>query len=223
MSASIIAIRTEPRAAPMNRCTFLGGSIIAAASLSGCGSRPSELKQLTTSEMEADLAERLKLHEVKLTDEGGGRFTGTGKDAEGHVVELEATQDKRRRTWKHKWKGPDGSGGEGSGEVCAVVFAPSHRVRRWPDPFASGRVQPEDPAARPAAIDHDRAGVGSFRRAVVADGVDGLDLEMEPLRNASPARSRRTGRCSPDLRPGLATAAPGWSGRQERDTDLGGR
>jgi hypothetical protein len=91
------------------------------ASLAGCGSRTQSLKipdhQLTKEEMEADMADRLKLRDVKLTDQGGGRFTGTGSDSQGKLNELEVSQDGRRLSWKTKWKGLN-EGGEGSGSVA---------------------------------------------------------------------------------------------------------
>jgi hypothetical protein len=55
----------------------------------------------------------LKLRDVTLTDLGGGRFTGTGMDAEGKLIELAVTQNLQRRSWKTHWMGPTG---EASGE-----------------------------------------------------------------------------------------------------------
>lgn len=97
------------------------------ASLSGCGSWQQPLtnpgleadlasrRALTKAELEADMAKRNNLHDVTLTDEGGGRFKGTGKAADGKRIELEVTQQERRRSWKSRWKGSDGeSSGAGS-------------------------------------------------------------------------------------------------------------
>ncbi len=99
----------------MNRRTFLGALMMAAvSSLSGCGSRKQPFPQLTKAESEADMADRLKLRDVTLTDQGGGRFTGSGKDAEGKLIELEFTRDEQQRKWKNRWKGANGeSSGEG--------------------------------------------------------------------------------------------------------------
>jgi hypothetical protein len=91
-------------------------SLTGLAGFCGCASSKTPLRKLSKAELEADMAERLKLHEVKLTDQGGGRFTGTGKDAEGNVVELEVTQEERRRSWKNKVKTATGSS-EGSGMI----------------------------------------------------------------------------------------------------------
>jgi hypothetical protein len=63
---------------------------------------------LTKAELEADMAKRLNLRAVTLTEQGGGRFTGTAKDAKGKVIALVVNQEERRRTWKLKWKGPNG-------------------------------------------------------------------------------------------------------------------
>ncbi len=107
----------------MNRRTFLGALLFTVTSFYGCGSpQPTPLKvappppPLTKAELEADMAQRLKLRDVTLTEQGGGRFTGTGKDAEGKVIELEVTQEERRRSWKTKWKGPNGNA-ESSGST----------------------------------------------------------------------------------------------------------
>ena len=97
----------------MNRRYFLSAAMAVACGLPGCGTRKQPFPQLTKAELEADTADRLKLRDVTLTDHGGGRFTGTGKDAEGKLIELEVTQDKQQRSWKNHWKGPDG---EHSGE-----------------------------------------------------------------------------------------------------------
>jgi hypothetical protein len=63
---------------------------------------------LTKAELEAETAKRHNLHDVTLTEQGGGRFTGTAKNAEGKAIELEVTQEERRRSWKLKWQGPNG-------------------------------------------------------------------------------------------------------------------
>jgi hypothetical protein len=93
----------------MDRRLFLG-TALAAAGFFGCGGSPrSTARTLTTAELEADMAERLHLRDVALTDQGGGRFTGTGTDAQGRRIELEVTQEERRRTWKAQYQGPDAS------------------------------------------------------------------------------------------------------------------
>ncbi len=98
----------------MNRRYFLSAAMAVACGLSGCGLRKQPFPQLTKAELEADMGDRLKLRDVTLTDQGGGRFTGTGKDAEGKLIELEVTQDKQQRKWKNRWKGPDSeTSGEG--------------------------------------------------------------------------------------------------------------
>jgi hypothetical protein len=69
---------------------------------------------LTKAELEADMADRLKLHDVTLTEQGGGRVAGTGRGAEGKLIELEVAQEARRRSGKTRYQGPDGnSGGDG--------------------------------------------------------------------------------------------------------------
>jgi hypothetical protein len=39
--------------------------------------------------------DKLKFHDVTLTDQGGGRFTGTGKDAEGRLIPKQACKKNR--------------------------------------------------------------------------------------------------------------------------------
>jgi hypothetical protein len=55
------------------------------------------------------MADRLKLRDVTLTERGGGHFTGTAKDAVGNLIELDVTQEERRRSWKTRYKGPNGN------------------------------------------------------------------------------------------------------------------
>jgi hypothetical protein len=93
---------------PMTRRVLLGALLAALTSLCGCG-RLQTPPPLTKAELEADLAERLKLRDVALTDQGGGQFTGTGKDAEGDLVELDVVQEERWLSWKTRHKNPDGS------------------------------------------------------------------------------------------------------------------
>src|SRR5262249_23760242 len=80
----------------MDRRTFIAALLAAQASLWGCD-RPKGFnianRNLSKAELEKHIADVLKLHEVTLTDQGGGRFTGTGKNAEGNVVNLELTQE----------------------------------------------------------------------------------------------------------------------------------
>ena len=84
----------------------------------------------------------------------------------------------------------------------------SHAGRR-PGPHRPGvRVKADDPAAGPAAIDHDRAHLGRFRRAAMADGIDGLDLEMEALRGRWAERSRCIARRSLEPRRSFARSRP---------------
>jgi hypothetical protein len=99
----------------MNRRAFLAASL-AAAGLCGCRAGKQRLRTLTRAELEPDMAERLGLRDVELTDQGEGRFTGTAKNAQGDVVELEVVQQERRRSWKTRWKA-DGRGGDGEGSV----------------------------------------------------------------------------------------------------------
>jgi hypothetical protein len=101
----------------MNRRTYFGVSMAIIASLAGCARRTAPppatkgtggvdaipMRRLSKAELEADMADRLKFHDVALTDQGGGRFTGSGKDADGRLFELEVTQDDHRRSWI--WKG----------------------------------------------------------------------------------------------------------------------
>jgi hypothetical protein len=58
-------------------------------------------RKLTKEELETDMALRLALRQVKLTDQGGGRFTGTGRDAQDRLWELDVTQEEHRRSWKN--------------------------------------------------------------------------------------------------------------------------
>jgi hypothetical protein len=74
------------------------------------------LRKLTKEELETDMALRLMLRQVKLTDQGGGRFTGTGRDAQDRPIELEVTQEEHRRSWKNTRRSPTGTEG-GSGAV----------------------------------------------------------------------------------------------------------
>jgi hypothetical protein len=74
------------------------------------------LRKLTKEELETDMALRLMLRQVKLADQGGGRFTGTGRDAQDRLIELEVTQEEHRRSWKNTRRSPTGTEG-GSGAV----------------------------------------------------------------------------------------------------------
>lgn len=74
-------------------------------------------------------------------------------------------------------------------------FFLTQRTGRWAGTGPGVGVKADDPAAGPAAIDHDRAHFGRFRRAALADGIDGLDLEMKALGNAC--------RDGPDKLPGV--------------------
>jgi hypothetical protein len=103
---ALLERRNRPQ--QMTRRVLLGALLAALTSLCGCGKlRPPP--PLTETELEAYMAERLKLREVALADQGGGRFTGTGKDAEGNLVELEVVQEERWLSWKTRHKSPDGS------------------------------------------------------------------------------------------------------------------
>jgi hypothetical protein len=93
----------------MNRRSFLRATFLSAA-LAGCASpKKKPPGKMTKAELEADMAARLNLTDVALTDEGGGRFTGTGKDREGRVFQLEVTQEERRLSWKNTYKSADGT------------------------------------------------------------------------------------------------------------------
>jgi hypothetical protein len=98
-----------------------------ASILSGCGLGEQPLRQLTKAELEADMADRLKLRDVTLTDERGGRFTGTGKGAEGKPIELAVTQREQRRSWKTHWKGPNGEA-SGEGAIAPWPAAPARHA-----------------------------------------------------------------------------------------------
>src|ERR1700752_3990902 len=93
----------------MSRRTFLGVSLAAVTGLTGCGASRKSPGQLSKVELEAEIADRLKLRDVTLVEQGGGRFTGTGTDAEGKVFQLEVTQEQRRLSWKTTYKSQDGS------------------------------------------------------------------------------------------------------------------
>jgi hypothetical protein len=69
------------------------------------------LRKLTREELETDMALRLALRQVKLTDQGGGRFTGTGRDAQDRLWELEVTQEEHRRSWKNTRRSATGTEG----------------------------------------------------------------------------------------------------------------
>jgi hypothetical protein len=58
------------------------------------------LRRLNREELETDMAVRMMLRQVKLTDLGGGHFTGTGRDIQDRLIELEVTQEEHRRSWK---------------------------------------------------------------------------------------------------------------------------
>lgn len=94
----------------------------ATGGLVGCQPSPATPPApLTPAELEADVAGRLKLQGVALADQGGGRFTGTGTNADGQAVEIEVVQEQRRLSWKAKWEGKDTKGwatrGSGAGSV----------------------------------------------------------------------------------------------------------
>jgi hypothetical protein len=99
----------------MSRRAFIVALLAAQASLWGCsgpqgpnGKFSVPNRKFSRAELEKHIADKLKLHDVTLVDQGGGRFTGTGKNAEGNVVDVEVTQEERRRTWKSTYKGPKG-------------------------------------------------------------------------------------------------------------------
>ena len=65
---------------------------------------------------------------------------------------------------------------------CEISLSQVSTQRPCGGSHASGRWgQADDPAAGPAAIDYDRAGVGRLRRSAMADGVDRLDPDVEPV------------------------------------------
>jgi hypothetical protein len=64
------------------------------------------------------MAARLALSEVQLNDEGGGRFTGIGKNGDGVEVQLEVKQEARQLSWKSKWNGKTRNGGHSEGETA---------------------------------------------------------------------------------------------------------
>ena len=104
----VALLERQNRRQHVTRRVLLGALLAALTSLCGCGKMQLP-PPLTKTELEADLAERLKLQEVALTDQGEGRFTGMGKDAEGNLVELEVVQEDRWLSWKTRHKSPDGS------------------------------------------------------------------------------------------------------------------
>ena len=75
--------------------------------LTGCGAGPGK-STMTNAQLEKYMAKELKLRELKLKDEGGGRFTGTAKDDKELVVELEVTQGKNEISWSTRSQLPDG-------------------------------------------------------------------------------------------------------------------
>jgi len=91
----------------MKRRTFLGISLAALVAFSGCARKTGPNRQLSKSEIEADIAKSCQLHEVTLTEETPGHFNGTGKNAQGKEVKVEVVQEPRRRTWKVRTEGPN--------------------------------------------------------------------------------------------------------------------
>jgi hypothetical protein len=95
----------------------------ALAILAGCsGGNPAKTRpysKFTKTEIENELASRLQLREVKLTDQGGGKFSGTGKTATGEVHQLEVTQSHDGLQWEQSYRSADGKssfkGGGGIG------------------------------------------------------------------------------------------------------------
>ena len=77
---------------------------------------------MSKQELEATVAKKLELKDVSLTDQGAGRFTGTGKTADGLVAELEVIQKEHQLNMKKKWKSADGS--ETTAEVNTSVSGP---------------------------------------------------------------------------------------------------
>lgn len=104
----VTLLESQDRRPQMTRRVLLGALLAALTSLCGCG-QVQPPPPLTKTELEAYMAERLKLREVMLTEQGGGPFTGTAKDADGNLVELEVVQEERWLTWKTRHKRPDGS------------------------------------------------------------------------------------------------------------------
>ena len=94
----------------MNRRAFCMISLIACGGFSGCdSSQTTPPRPLNKAELERLMSKVLKL-QVKLTDYGGGRFTGTGKNPSGQVAEVEVIQEERKFNWTAKAGGRSVSG-----------------------------------------------------------------------------------------------------------------
>jgi hypothetical protein len=94
----------------VDRRTFCMISFIALGGMLGChSSQTTPPRPLTKAEIERLMSKALKL-QVKLTDHGSGRFSGTGKNPSGQVAEVEVTQDERQFNWTAKAGGRSISG-----------------------------------------------------------------------------------------------------------------
>jgi len=113
------AKRTSDQLEEEEAMARIPAAIVSAAIVVGCGSSQSSApKPLTKLELETDMAARLALSEVQLNDEGGGRFTGKGKNGDGVEVQLDVKQEARQLSWKSKWNGKTKSGGHSEGETA---------------------------------------------------------------------------------------------------------
>jgi hypothetical protein len=88
----------------MFRRRFL--TLAAVVMFGGCSNPPASSlptkhpNQFTKAELEADIGQRLKLTDVTLTEGEKGKYTGTGKGADGMTYEVKVTVTDRSMSWE---------------------------------------------------------------------------------------------------------------------------
>jgi len=82
--------------------------LVATILLCGCGSRAVKSRTPSKPELEATMARRLKLTEVTLTQGEKGRYTGTGKGADGKQYDVKLSIAERTVAWEKLFKKSNG-------------------------------------------------------------------------------------------------------------------
>lgn len=91
----------------MIRRTWIGALLVGSViGLTGCEAKPGG--SMTKETAEKDLADRLYYTDVKLTDEGSGRFVGTALDNKGELANVEVSYSGNTVKWKSSYKSADG-------------------------------------------------------------------------------------------------------------------
>jgi hypothetical protein len=87
------------------RRQFLAGAALLSLGLAGCGKAEKTPDRMTTAEFQSWLAGQTGMTDLSLTDQGGGKFTGTGKK-DGKTWQVKVTREDRRVNWEAQFEGP---------------------------------------------------------------------------------------------------------------------